>query len=160
MNRFDVPGIAQIAQKPLSSHLMSQVNISSIPHMVPVLEQTNHVPLSLAEIEREFMRVGELVQQYQKVPKRIGSRIRKKEKEVRLGAVTFRPFRGDWQCSKKKCRNWNYAKRDHCNVCKNPKDGHSEEEEEWECTSCGFGNLSHKTLCFKCGKKSTDSPSK
>ena len=157
MNRYEVQSTAQIAQKPLSSRFMPQVNISPFSQMAPVQEPTYQVPQSLADIEREFMRVGELVQLYQKTPKRINSRIRKKEKEVRLGAVTFRPSRGDWQCSHKKCRNWNYAKRTNCNVCKSPKDDVSEEEDEWECTSCGFGNLSHKTLCFKCGKKNTDS---
>ena len=44
-------------------------------------------------------------------------RTRKYEKEVKIGPITFKPGRGDWQCPKPDCSNWNYQKRDRCNLC-------------------------------------------
>ena len=160
MNMSNNSGIANTAYKVPSSHLISQVNLSSFPHMIQVPDQSVQNPLNMEEIERDFMIVGELIQFYQNTPRRHCPRIRKKEKEIHLGAVTFRPSRGDWQCNRKKCRNWNYAKRNHCNVCKSLKEDCSDDEEEWECSNCGFGNFSHKTSCFKCGEKQIDSSSK
>ena len=33
----------------------------------------------------------------------------------------FKPSKGDWKCDKSDCQNWNFAKRDVCNLCKAPK---------------------------------------
>lgn len=101
------------------------------------------------------------------------SKIKKKEKEIKLGTIVFKPSKGDWQCSAKSCQNWNYAKRQKCNLCGANKDGHrdrrdpnqrfsdsrddlkarSPNETDWKCGKCGFGNYQNKEECYKCSER-------
>jgi len=81
--------------------------------------------------------------------------------------MDFKP--GDWQCSN--CKENNFAKRDHCRKCNNPKGntqsfgtdqwqvdgfGHAQLEIEikkgdWICPSCQNANFSRNAVCRKCG---------
>ena len=148
-----------VDHQPPQAHLSSPYNptpFTSFTHLQ--LQQPQLNTSFLSQAENDFKTVGSLLQFHLNAARRSARRIKKKEKEIRLGSVIFRPSRGDWQCPKKKCRNWNYAKRVSCNVCKSPKEERDEEtrgerEEEWQCVGCGFGNYAHKELCFKCSRK-------
>lgn len=100
------------------------------------------------------------------------SKIKKKEKEIKLGTIVFKPSKGDWQCAFKTCQNWNYAKRQKCNLCGANKDGYkqrrnpnerfidsnvepktqSSSEADWKCVKCGFGNYQYKEECYRCSE--------
>jgi hypothetical protein len=96
-------------------------------------------------------------------------RERDREKEVKIGSVVFRPDRGDWKCSVKSCSNWNYSKRERCNICGKPKndDGRNSHQQRrfpegrgdnytrkyWFCPKCDFNNFENKEKCYKCGEK-------
>ena len=84
------------------------------------------------------------------------------DKEVKLGNIVFRVARGDWQCTDKKCLNWNYAKRSRCNICKRAREGGAgavrgaEADEDqmqgsWACRKCDFKNYPSRGICYRCG---------
>ena len=85
-----------------------------------------------------------------------------KDKEIRLGNVVFKPSRGDWRCSAKTCMNWNYAKRDRCNLCGRSKDFEDGDLSRkpvegrkrcWICPKCSFDNFERKEFCHRCKEK-------
>ena len=91
-------------------------------------------------------------------------KITKDDREVRLGNVIFKTSKGDWQCVERSCGNWNYAKRDRCNMCgKNRKGEALPERREkkasrrfWKCPVCEFQNFEYKEKCYKCGLAKCD----
>jgi len=130
------------------------------------------------DIVNSFALLGKLMQLVDKEPpskspekehrkKKIHKEDREHDKEVKLGNVVFRPSRGDWKCTVKNCQNWNYAKRDRCNVCRKPKDeavlddhrrnrdgrGEVYSRKYWFCPKCDFNNFENKEKCYKCGEK-------
>jgi len=80
------------------------------------------------------------------------SESQKREKEIRVGPIVFRPSRGDWKCPNESCKNWNYSKRKECNMCGHNQEQtpHNEIVDDWKCHSCGFRNKSSRISCYKC----------
>lgn len=115
------------------------------------------------ERDREWERERERERDRERDREREREREKEKDKEVKVGHIVFRESRGDWQCSDKKCLNWNYSKRNKCNLCKRFRDGKREvaananEESDddkfqgsWACRKCDFKNYPSRSMCFKC----------
>ncbi len=124
------------------------------------------------EAIQHFSLIGRLIKTFSSLKNPVDPRhqelrkrkIEKREKEVKIGSIIFRPSKGDWQCRMDKCQNWNYAKRDKCNMCGVPKSGipsltpgiiqdHKTKPTEWKCRNCGFLNSMSKKECFKCNNQ-------
>lgn len=120
--------------------------------------------LSPGLVSRVSKLVSEADRREEKAPrkKKIEKAKHEKEKEVKVGHIVFREARGDWQCTDKKCLNWNYAKRNKCNLCKRVREGKDdakvlrEESDDdkfqgsWACRKCDFKNYPSRAVCFKC----------
>ena len=87
----------------------------------------------------------------------------KDETDVKVGSITFRPSKGDWKCSGLACQNWNYSKRDKCNICGKPKPGSQDDVDDgkqyfrtfWKCCDCKFDNFETKIQCYRCKRDRT-----
>ncbi len=124
---------------------------------------------SCQEVIQCFSLLGDLIksldgnEDVKKSQKKIRNNHHNKEKEIRIGSIIFKPSRGDWMCNKLNCNNWNYAKRDKCNLCSNPNpnfNNHTDlsdfsdyNQHEWKCRTCGFVNSANKESCYKCNDR-------
>lgn len=117
---------------------------------------------SCKEVIEYFSVLGNMIKSFSE-KKSKKKKIYKKEKEIRIGGIIFKPSKGDWMCNKTNCSNWNYSKRNKCNLCGAPNsaffgdksdfsDFSQREREKWKCSICGFSNC-NRGYCYKCKEK-------
>lgn len=153
---------------------------SAYPQPYPVMPP-GMMPPPQDSLLKNFAMIGDIIkkmdskqteQHHRDSKERRHHKIKKREKEVKLGNIVFKPSKGDWQCPVKTCQNWNYAKRQKCNLCGSGKDGYrdrrdpnerftdpkpelksqSPREGDWKCVKCGFGNYQYKEECYRCSE--------
>lgn len=90
----------------------------------------------------------------------------RKKQEVKLGSTIFCLEKGDWKCPVENCKNWNYSKRQKCNMCNHPKKSVieknfvplkekkilEENKKDWKCVKCCYINSDFKDQCYRCSE--------